>query len=192
MRRKHISNFQYDRHEIERALFFLSSALQESGHNIKPVFLHSIQVAEMLWERDFPQDIVIAAILHDVVEDTDVTIEEIKRKFGQQVAQYVDVLTISNVQDFKQSFIHTTKLGSDVLSIRAADLIQNSYYYHLAPVGAQKQLRDKYEFFMKLSNRVLNESLSNELRKAYEKNVKILQRHSQRIKIQTSNQETSP
>ena len=190
MRRKHISNFQYDRHEIERALFFLSSALQESGHNIKPVFLHSIQVAEMLWERDFPQD--IAAILHDVVEDTDVTIEEIKRKFGQQVAQYVDVLTISNVQDFKQSFIHTTKLGNDVLSIRVADLIQNSYYYHLAPVGAQKQLRDKYEFFMKLSNRVLNESLSNELRKAYEKNVKILQRHSQRIKIQTSNQETSP
>ena len=94
MRRKHISNFQYDRHEIERALFFLSSALQESGHNIKPVFLHSIQVAEMLWERDFPQDIVIAAILHDVVEDTDVTIEEIKRKFGQQVAQYVDVLTL--------------------------------------------------------------------------------------------------
>lgn len=125
-------------------------------------------------------------------EDTDVTIEEIKRKFGQQVAQYVDVLTISSVQDFKQSFIHTTKLGSDVLSIRAADLIQNSYYYHLAPVDAQKQLRDKYEFFMKLSNRVLNESLSNELRKAYEKNVKILQRHSQRIKIQTSNQETSP
>ena len=96
MKRKHISNFQYDRHEIERALFFLSNALQKSGHNAKPVFLHSIQVAEMLWERDFPQDIVIAAILHDVIEDTDVTIQEIECKFGQQVMRYVDVLTISS------------------------------------------------------------------------------------------------
>ena len=168
--RKHISNFQYDRHEIERALFFLSNALQKSGHNAKPVFLHSIQVAEMLWERDFPQDIVIAAILHDVIEDTNVTIQEIEC----EVMRYVDALTISSKQDVKQSFIRTAELGGDVLSIRAADLIQNSYYYHLAPVDMQRQLRDKYAYFMELSDGLLDESLSNELRKAYEKNVKTL------------------
>ena len=162
MKRKHISNFQYDRHEIERALFFLSNALQKSGHNAKPVFLHSIQVAEMLWERDFPQDIVIAAILHDAIEDTDVTIQEIECGFGQQVMRYVDVLTISSKQDV------------NVLSIRAADLIQNSYYYHLAPVDMQKQLQDKYAYFMELSDGLLDESLSSELRKAYKKNVKTL------------------
>lgn len=174
MKQKHISNFQYDRHEIERALFFLSNALQKSGHNAKPVFLHSIQVAEMLWERNFPQDIVIAAILHDVIEDTDVTIQEIECEFGQQVVRYVDVLTISSKQDVKQSFIRTAELGGDVLSIRAADLIQNSYYYHLAPVDMQRQLRDKYAYFMELSDGLLDESLSSELRKAYEKNVKTL------------------
>ena len=125
----------------------------------------------MLWERDFPQDIVIAAILHDVIEDTDVTIQEIECEFGQQVVRYVDVLTISSKQDVKQSFIRTAELGGDVLSIRAADLIQNSYYYHLASVDMQRQLRDKYAYFMELSDGLLDESLSSKLRKAYEKNV---------------------
>lgn len=52
MEKAHIAEFEYDKHEIERALFFLSNALQDSGHNTKPVLLHSIQVAEMLWERE--------------------------------------------------------------------------------------------------------------------------------------------
>ena len=96
MEKAHIAEFEYDRHEIERALFFLSNALQDSGHNTKPVLLHSIQVAEMLWERGYPQHVVTAAILHDVVEDADITVEDVKQSFGQQVALYVDALTISD------------------------------------------------------------------------------------------------
>ena len=103
-----------------------------------------------------------------------VTIQEIECEFGQQVVRYVDVLTISSKQDVKQSFIRTAELGGDVLSIRAADLIQNSYYYHLASVDMQRQLLDKYAYFMELSDGLLDESLSSELRKAYEKNVKTL------------------
>ena len=99
-----------------------------------------------------------------------VTIQEIEC----EVMRYVDALTISSKQDVKQSFIRTAELGGDVLSIRAADLIQNSYYYHLAPVDMQRQLRDKYAYFMELSDGLLDESLSSELRKAYEKNVKTL------------------
>ena len=99
MEKAHIAEFEYDKHEIERALFFLSNALQDSGHNTKPVLLHSIQVAEMLWERGFPQDVVIAAVLHDVVEDTDITIDDVEQSFGHQVAVYVDALTVSDTQD---------------------------------------------------------------------------------------------
>ena len=36
MEKAHIAEFEYDKHEIERALFFLSNALQDSGHNTKP------------------------------------------------------------------------------------------------------------------------------------------------------------
>jgi (p)ppGpp synthase/HD superfamily hydrolase len=174
MKRQHIAEFDYDRHEIERALFFLSNALQDSGHNTKPVLLHSIQVAEMLWERDFSQDAVIAAVLHDVVEDTATTIEEVEQHFGQKVAQYVDALTISDTQDVTQSFACTAELGSEALSIRAADLIQNSHYYHLAPIDMQKQLRDKFIHFMNLSSGLLQESLASELYESYRQNVELL------------------
>lgn len=174
MERKHIAEFEYDRHEIERALFFLSNALQESGHNTKPVLLHSIQVAEMLWERDFPQGVVIAAILHDVVEDTAVTIEEVEQSFGRQVALYVDALTISDTQDVTQSFARTAELGGEVLAIRAADLIQNSYYYNLASADMQKQLRDKFVYFMELSDGLISEPLAVELGVAYRQNVESL------------------
>ncbi len=174
MEKRHISEFEYDRHEIERALFFLSNALQESGNNAKPVLLHSIQVAQMIWERDFSENTVIAAILHDIVEDTDITVADVEREFGQQVARYVESLTIPDYQDVKQSFARAAQLGSDVLAIRAADLIQNSYYYSLASVDIQKELRSKYEYFMGLSDEALEKSLADELQKTYDQNVKTL------------------
>lgn len=174
MEKAHIAEFEYDKHEIERALFFLSNALQDSGHNTKPVLLHSIQVAEMLWERGFPQDVVIAAVLHDVVEDTDITIDDVGQSFGHQVAVYVDALTVSDTQDIMQSFACTAELGSEALSIRAADLIQNSYYYHLASTDMQKRLRDKFVYFMELSGELLDEALVSELSKAYRRNVETI------------------
>lgn len=174
MEKAHIAEFEYDKHEIERALFFLSNALQDSGHNTKPVLLHLIQVAEMLWERGFPQDVVIAAVLHDVVEDTDITIDDVEQSFGHQVAVYVDALTVSDTQDIMQSFARTAELGSEALSIRAADLIQNSYYYHLASTDMQKRLRDKFVYFMELSGELLDEALVSELSKAYRRNVETI------------------
>ena len=174
MEKAHIAEFEYDKHEIERALFFLSNALQDSGHNTKPVLLHSIQVAEMLWERGFPQDVVIAAVLHDVVEDTDITIDDVEQSFGHQVAVYVDALTVSDTQDIMQSFARTAELGSEALSIRAADLIQNSYYYHLASTDMQKRLRDKFVYFMEQSGELLDEALVSELSKAYRRNVETI------------------
>lgn len=174
MEKVHIAEFEYDRHEIERALFFLSNALQDSGHNAKPVLLHSIQVAEMLWERGCPQDAVIAAILHDVVEDTDIAVEDVEKGFGPRVALYVDALTVSDSQDIMQSFARTAELGSDVLSIRAADLIQNSYYYNLAPIDMQKNLKNKFTFFFKAYGEQVIASLEEELRSAYLTNVKNL------------------
>lgn len=174
MEKAHIAEFEYDKHEIERALFFLSNALQDSGHNTKPVLLHSIQVAEMLWERGFPQDVVIAAVLHDVVEDTDITIDDVGQSFGHQVAVYVDALTVSDTQDIMQSFARTAELGSEALSIRAADLIQNSYYYHLASTDMQKRLRDKFVYFIELSGELLDEALVSELSKAYRRNVETI------------------
>ena len=117
---------------------------------------------------------MIAAVLHDVIEDTDITIDDVGQSFGHQVAVYVDALTVSDTQDIMQSFARTAELGSEALSIRAADLIQNSYYYHLASTDMQKRLRDKFVYFMELSGELLDEALVSELSKAYRRNVETI------------------
>ena len=115
-----------------------------------------------------------AAILHDVVEDTDITVEDVKQSFGQQVALYVDALTISDTQDVSQSFDRTAELGIEALSIRAADLIQNSYYYHLAPIEMQGKLKSKFTHFLEAYSSQHAKYLADELREAYRNNVKNL------------------
>ncbi len=58
-----------------------------------PYVTHPLKVAEMLQKiRDIPE-LVAAALLHDVVEDTSTTIEEIKTHFGEKVASLVAELT---------------------------------------------------------------------------------------------------
>ena len=60
-----------------------------------PFFTHLVRVSWIL--RDLfeikDSDTIIAAILHDVVEDTDTEIDEIEELFGKTIAQYVDCLT---------------------------------------------------------------------------------------------------
>lgn len=59
------------------------------GHNPKPVIFHSVQVGVHLYNHDYESDIVIAGILHDVVEDSETTVAEIEERFGSRVAQLV-------------------------------------------------------------------------------------------------------
>lgn len=63
---------------------------------------HPLSVATMLAERKFDTDTVVAGVLHDVLEDTNVTISEITKKFGDTVAEIIDGLTkISDLKDKK-------------------------------------------------------------------------------------------
>jgi (p)ppGpp synthase/HD superfamily hydrolase len=50
---------------------------------------HLLNVCKLLAERDCADEILAAALLHDVVEDTDVTIEEVEKNFGKHVAEIV-------------------------------------------------------------------------------------------------------
>ena len=170
-----VKDHAHDRHEIERAFFFLSNTLQDSGTNSKPVFLHTVEVVSMLRDANLSQAAVIAGVLHDIVEDTAITIEDVEREFGKQVALYVDALTLSDTQDIYQSIDRSVALSSDVLSIRAADLIQNSAFYHLAAPSMKQHLYDKFVYFMSVADGSLGSYLSEQLQAAYELHVKVLQ-----------------
>ena len=54
-----------------------------------PFILHPLEVAQLLRGRDYPDEIVAAGVLHDVIEDTDVAFEELRTLFGARIATLV-------------------------------------------------------------------------------------------------------
>ena len=55
----------------------------------KPMIMHPISVAELLEEYGYDDNVVAAGYLHDVVEDTKYTIEDIEKEFGKDIASLV-------------------------------------------------------------------------------------------------------
>lgn len=82
---------------IGRALEFAQKAhgSQKRKWSGDPYVVHPYRVAARLRaiKPDCPDEMVVAALLHDVVEDTEVTLDDIGREFGMGVASYVDGLT---------------------------------------------------------------------------------------------------
>ncbi|HRP83173.1 MAG TPA: RelA/SpoT family protein [Saprospiraceae bacterium] len=79
------------RQAYEIAVQAHSKQRRKSG---EPYILHPIEVARICAEEiGLGPTAVVAALLHDVVEDTDVTLEEIKKQFGDKIAKLVDGLT---------------------------------------------------------------------------------------------------
>jgi len=54
-----------------------------------PYIIHPLGVAEILLKNNMPEDVVIAGLLHDTIEDTPVTIKQIEKSFGSSVANLV-------------------------------------------------------------------------------------------------------
>ncbi|UHA74320.1 RelA/SpoT family protein [Paenibacillus sp. 481] len=67
-----------------------SGQVRKSG---EPYILHPLAVADMVVEMQMDPTSIVAALLHDVVEDTSITLEEIRAKFGDTIAMLVDGLT---------------------------------------------------------------------------------------------------
>ena len=80
--------------KLEKAFSFAEEAhqgqLRKSG---EPFFIHPVAVAKMLAEMDMDMDSIIAGVLHDVVEDTETTSQDIEAAFGPEVAYLVDGVT---------------------------------------------------------------------------------------------------
>jgi (p)ppGpp synthase/HD superfamily hydrolase len=96
-----------------------------------PYIVHPLAVASMLIRVHSPEPVVIAALLHDVVEDTPVTTREILARFGPEVA---DLVTALSEPDKKASWedrkAHTIEYlekhaNDDVLIVALADKLDN-------------------------------------------------------------------
>ncbi|MCX8066036.1 MAG: RelA/SpoT family protein [Candidatus Hydrogenedentes bacterium] len=88
---------------VESAFRFASNAhLGQKRYSGEPYIIHPIEVAILLAEIKLDPDTVIAGLLHDTLEDTEVTFDEIKEKFGEQVGKLVDGVT--KVSDQQKQF----------------------------------------------------------------------------------------
>lgn len=98
-----------------------------------PYVTHCFDVANLLMDYPVPDEVVAAALLHDVLEDTDVTYEQLKDKFGDTIAELVgEVTDISLPSDGKRSVRkamdrdHLAKSSPDGATLKLADLIVNA------------------------------------------------------------------
>jgi (p)ppGpp synthase/HD superfamily hydrolase len=96
-----------------------------------PYLEHVLAVARLLEGAGFPDDVVAAALLHDVLEKTDVRPLEIRARFGPRVARLVRAMTEpDDVAAFPlRKAIHRAQVmnaGTDVEAIFAADKLANA------------------------------------------------------------------
>ena len=59
----------------------------------EPYFVHPIHVAKILFDLDMDPDTIVAALLHDVLEDTEITFDLLQKTFGTDIAQLVEGVT---------------------------------------------------------------------------------------------------
>jgi|SRR6478672_1704115 len=98
---------------------------------------HPIAVAELLAEHGCDEETVAAALLHDVVEDSETSVEEVAARFGPRVARLVEVLTDDeSVEPYeRRKDEHRRRVeeaGGDALAIYAADKLSNVRVLHRA------------------------------------------------------------
>ena len=122
---------------VERARVFATAAHAAVGQTRKytgePYVVHPIEVSELVASVGGTEAMVAAALLHDVLEDTEVTVDVLEEQFGSEVADLVLWLTdISKPEDGNRSTRkaldrqHSAAAPAAAQTIKVADLISNT------------------------------------------------------------------
>lgn len=152
--------------QIEKAYLF-AKKLHEGQYRIseEPYIIHPVEVAKILVDLKVDTHTLIAAFLHDILEDTDTKPEEIKELFGDDVLTLVQGVTKlgklqfkSNeerqAENFRRLFI---AMANDIriIFLKLADRLHNMRTLNfMAPNKQQKIARETLDIFAPLANRL--------------------------------------
>jgi GTP pyrophosphokinase len=135
---------------------------------------HSVAVAAILAEQQLDTTTIVAALLHDVVEDSDVSLEDIRREFGAEVAGLVDGLTkISSLtfrstaeeqaENYRKLLLSIAK-DARVILIKLADRLHNMRTLeHLSVDQQQRIALETREIYAPLAHRFGMAGIKSEL-----------------------------
>ena len=124
-----------------------SSQVRSSG---EPYFSHPLAVAEILIDYRLDATSIITALLHDVVEDTNINLEFIEQKFGEEIANLVDGVTkLSKIESLSSSrkaaenfrkLLMAMSQDIRVLLVKLADRLHNMQTIHFIK-SEEKRIR---------------------------------------------------
>ena len=166
-------DYSYD--VIEKAYEFAKNMhggqFRKSG---EPYICHPLEVAKIVAEFGFDNDSILTALLHDVVEDTEVTLDQLTAEFGEEVAMLVDGVTklgkipYSSREEQQMEYLRKMffAMAKDirVILIKLADRLHNMRT--LGACESDKQLRialETIEIFAPLSHRLGMQKVKVEL-----------------------------
>jgi GTP pyrophosphokinase len=174
-----IKRYMPDFNERRFTKAFEFAANAHSGQARKdgtPYITHPVEATRILTTLHVDEDTLIAALLHDVPEDTEKTIEDIDAAFGKKVAFLVDGITKlakvhyqhdmeqRQIESLKKLFLHTAK-DPRIIIIKLADRLHNMRTLHFI-TKEQKRVRisrETLEIFVPIANLLGIEELKAEL-----------------------------
>jgi len=143
-----------DSFAVEKAISFLVTNYNKSGHNPKPVILHSLRIASILMEMGYGKKLIIGAILHDMIEDTNVTPAMIRGDFGKEMLDLVAAVSFDKtitdpVAQYKDMYNRVLAHGKEAVALKSVDIAVNSLYIDLVPNrDKRKHLVEKGTYFL--------------------------------------------
>ncbi len=158
-------NPHVDKELIKKALRF--AAVAHAGQRRlsgKPFIYHGIQTAEILADLHLDSVMIACGILHDVVEDTPISIKDVEKEFGEELGNIIDGLTkIAGLQlksweeqqaeNFRKMILHTAKDLRTVI-VKFADRLHNMRTLeYLAPEDRERIAHETLEVFAPLAHR---------------------------------------
>ncbi len=165
-----------DEDALNRAYVF---AMKKHGAQLRasgdPYYSHPVEVAGILTKFKLDSASIIAGLLHDTVEDTDTTVEEIKNLFGEQVAQLVDGLTKlamieqksadkKQAENFRKLLLAMSE-DIRVLLIKLADRLHNMRTLHFLkkPEKRMRIAKETLDIYAPLAERIGMQEVKSEL-----------------------------
>jgi RelA/SpoT family (p)ppGpp synthetase len=156
----------YDTDLICRAFQFAYQLHQgQYRRSGEPYICHPVAVASLLHDLGGSAAMIAAGFLHDVVEDTDVTIEEIEQRFGSEVRRLVEGVTKlskinfkskteSQAENFRRMFLAMAQ-DIRVIVVKLADRLHNMRTLEFMPEEKRRRIAlETREIFAPLANRL--------------------------------------